>query len=344
MDPIHNSKLSTIDLDNFEIGDLQELAEETKKYAQYAKSPNTKKAYLSDWEDFVFWCHSKRLNPIPAIPQAVAVYLVSRAKYEWVNKKGKKQLPLKISSLERRLTSINQAHKLMNRPFDKHHPELQEVWKGLKKHLGIVRKCKEPILIDDLRKMMEAILVEKNGSKRLIGIRDRSLLLIGFVGAFRRSEIVGLNIEDVKFTREGVVVNLRRSKTDQEGEGRLVAIPYGSNILTCPVRNLKDWIDHSGIKEGALFRGINRHGQLQEEALTDHAVAIIIKRNKYLANRKESFSGHSLRAGFVTTAVLADVSEHSIMRQTGHKKSDTLKKYIRIGNMWKENAASKIGL
>lgn len=192
--------------------------------------------------------------------------------------------------------------------------------------------------------MMSSLNIALEGKQLLSELRDRSLLLIGFAGAFRRSELVGLNREDIKIIKEGIVVNLKKSKTDQAGSGREIAIPYGSIPITCPVRALQGWIQSAGIEAGPIFRPINKHGQIIPKALTSHSVALIIKRNQHIASRAQHFSGHSLRAGFATAAAIAGVPEHIIMRQTGHKKSDTIKRYIRLGNMWKENAASKVGL
>lgn len=186
--------------------------------------------------------------------------------------------------------------------------------------------------------------LQENEFSDLRGLRDRALLLMGFAGAFRRSELVALTTSDIKVTKEGVLSTIRKSKTDQESAGREIAIPYGSNPLTCPVRTLKDWLEASGIDNGAIFRPINKHGHIKNKALTAHSVALIIKRNKHIIERKNDFSGHSLRAGFATTAAIAGVPEHMIMRQTVHKKSDTIKKYIRLASMWKDNAATKVGL
>jgi integrase len=192
--------------------------------------------------------------------------------------------------------------------------------------------------------MIEAISNNEKNQIRLVDLRDKAILLLGFAGAFRRSELVGINCEDLKLARDGVIITLNRSKTDQEEQGRNIAIPYGANPLTCPIRALQDWIHFSGIQQGPLFRKINRHRQLGKYALSAHSIALIIKRNAYLKEKASSFSGHSLRAGFATTAALAGVPEFSIMRQTGHKRSDTLKKYIRSRDLWKDNPASRVGL
>lgn len=337
-------ELITVEATSYEVAEMQDLASQARDYAKLARSGNTNRAYASDWNDFAYWCASKRLNSMPAMPHTVAVYLADRAGNEWIDQKGKRQTPLKVASLQRRLTAISQAHCLAKIPFDRRHPDILQVWKGIRNKNGTAQVCKDPILLEDLREMISAVPIEKAGRPHLLGLRDRALLLIGFVGAFRRSELVSLHHADVKFSRDGIVVNLRKSKTDQEGRGREIAIPYGSNPLTCPVRTLQDWLTASKIEEGPLFRAINRHGQIKSSPLTSHAIALIIKRNDHIGDRKDSFSGHSLRAGFATTAAIAGVPEHVIMKQTGHKKTDTIKRYIRLGNMWKENAATKIGL
>jgi integrase len=329
------------------------LAKDAKEMAKFARSANTNKAYTSDWLDFSFWCESKGLSALPALPQTIGVYLISRVRSEWVDYKGKLQKPLKAASLRRRLTAISQAHLLANHPIDLKHPDIREVWKGIRNKMGTAQTGKDPILLEDLQQMIKAISLNEEKKNPLLGIRDRAILLIGFAGAFRRSEIVSLTIEDIKFVREGLIANLRKTKTDQEGKGRLVAIPYGSNILTCPVRTLQEWLEASKIEKGPLFRYVNRHGQLTEKALSSHSIAKIIKRNAHIKNnidlananknRVLDYSGHSLRAGFATQAAMAGLPEYMIAKQTGHK-SNVIKKYIRIGNMWTENAATKIGL
>jgi integrase len=211
-------------------------------------------------------------------------------------------------------------------------------FKGIKNIHGVPQISKNPILLEDLQSMLQKL------GDGLQGVRDRALLLLGFSGAFRRSELVSLKIEDLKFIREGIEVLLRRSKTDQSGKGQIVPIPYGSNPFTCPVRSVQSWIEASGISEGYLLRGINRHGHVSEKGMCSASVALIVKRNSHLRGNESMFAGHSLRAGFCTTAAMKGVPEHSIMRQSRHKKSDTVKKYIRIASMWQDCAATKLGL
>jgi integrase len=178
-----------------------------------------------------------------------------------------------------------------------------------------------------------------------LGLRDRALLLIGFSGAFRRSELVALDVSDVAFNREGLVVTIRRSKTDQESAGRKIGIPYGSNPATCPIRSLQDWLERSGIHEGPLFRPINRHGRMASVRLSGGAVAEIVKRYvEAVGLDATTFAGHSLRSGLATSAAMAGASERAIMAQTGHRSVNTVRRYIRDGSLFRENAVAVVGL
>lgn len=313
-------------------------------YAKNSRSKNTIKSYGSDWKDFSLWCQARGLSILPADPCTVACYLADRASQSYIDSSKNHRSPLKTSTLARRLSAISQAHKVAGVDFNRKHPLIQETWKGIKNTHGTTQNGKEPILIEDLRRMIDAIQVEIEGKSRLIGFRDKALLLLGFAGAFRRSELVSLQLCDLKLVRDGYIVKLKRSKTDQQGEGRYIAIPYGSNPSTCPVRALRDWIDVGCLLEGPLFMPINRHGQKSMKTMSSHAVAIIVK--KYAPTKEVAIglSGHSLRSGFATTAAMAGVQEYAIMKQTGHKRSDTLRKYIRSRDLWRDNPASKIGL
>lgn len=318
--------MNLVQVPPYEIANAELMAEKVKGYISNAKSENTKKAYRSDWRDFELWCQANGLISLPASPATVAAYLSDKA------------TSLKVSSLERRLVAIRQAHAISGHSFEKNNPCISETLKGIKNTHGTAQVMKAPIVIDELREMVKVL------KKDIIGIRDKALLLIGFTGAFRRSELVGICFEDLNFTKEGVEILLRRSKTDQEGKGAIVPIPYGSNPETCPIRSLLAWLEVSKIEQGHVFRSINKHGHISELGMNAASVALIIKRNGYIKDRSDKFSGHSLRAGFCTTAASRGVPEHAIMRQSRHKKSDTVKKYIRIANMWQDCAATKIGL
>lgn len=327
-----------------ELTELHNLALLAKKYAKAARSHNTNRAYRSDWEDFEFWCSMKKVNCLPADPSVVATYLADRATNSWKDRSEIERPPLKVSSLARKLSAISQAHLLAGFTFNRKDNVIAETWKGIKNTRTAAQVQKEPILLEDLKQMIVKNIPDEQDEKIAIKIRDKALLLLGFAGAFRRSELVAIDIEDIKFVREGYIVTLKRSKTDQEGVGREIAIPYGSNPLTCPVRALTDWLRLAKIESGPIFRPINRHGQVSPSRLTSQAVALIIKKNPHLPGKEMGFSGHSLRSGFVTTAALKGIAEHSIMKQTGHRRSDTLKKYIRKADIWVDNPAFKIGL
>jgi len=205
--------------------------------------------------------------------------------------------------------------------------------------MGTAPIQKAAALTDDIRAMIDAT------DAGLIGLRDRALILLGFAGAFRRSELVGLTVDDCAFGKDGLTVTLRRSKTDQAGAGRKIGIPYGSNPETCPVRNLQSWIEQGGVSGGPLFRSINRHGQVQPVGLSGIDVARVVKK---LAERagldSAKYAGHSLRAGHATSAAIAGASERSIMNQTGHRSVQMVRRYIRDGSLFRENSAGKLGL
>jgi integrase len=216
---------------------------------------------------------------------------------------------------------------------------VRNTMKGIRRTLGTAPAQKAPALTEEIRAMVEA------ADAGLIGMRDRALLLLGFAGAFRRSELVGLDVEDCTFGRDGLTVALHRGKTDQEGAGRKVGIPYGSYPATCPVCTVQDWLTQSAITTGPLFRSITRHGKVQERGLSGIDVARIVKKLcKRVGLEAARFAGHSLRAGHATAAAIAGASERSIMQQTGHRSVQMVRRYIRDGSLWRENSAGKLGL
>lgn len=303
------------------------LVERAKEYMSQAKADNTLRAYRADWREFSTWCLRNERTPLPASPETVVLYLTARAGV------------CRTSTLQRRLSAISQAHKAAGYETPTTAQAVRSVWAGIRRTHGTAQSGKEPVQTAELRLMLAAL------PPNVKGIRDRALLLVGFAGAFRRAELVALDVADVEFNGDGLVVTLRRSKTDQEGTGRKVGIPYGSNPSTCPVRSLKAWLEASCITEGALFRPINRHMQLQSGRLSDKAVALVVKQAAEGAGLDPArYAGHSLRAGLATSAAAAGASERSIMAQTGHKSVNMVRRYIRDGSLFRENAAAKVGL
>ncbi|HWQ55914.1 MAG TPA: tyrosine-type recombinase/integrase [Bryobacteraceae bacterium] len=310
-----------------ELGPLAAVADTAREYIRASKSDATRRAYRGDWSDFTAWCRANGAPALPASPDTVVLYVTAAAASH------------AVSTLTRRLAAISQAHKTAGYDSPTGAAAVRAVMTGIRRAKGTAQNAKAPTMTDDIRAMVAAL------PAGLLGVRDRALLLVGFAGAFRRSELVGLDQGDVETTRDGLVITLRRSKTDQEGEGRKVAIPYGSNPDTCPVRALDDWLAASGITTGPLFRYVNRHGQLGTQALSGFAVSKAVKRAVAAAGLDASkYSGHSLRAGLATSAAAAGVSERIIMKQTGHRSVNMVRRYIRDGSLFRENAAGQVGL
>ena len=303
-------------------------SEQVRQFIRASKAENTLRGYSADWRDFCGWSEAHGVSPLPATPDTVAAYIAECAGH------------LKPGSIQRRLNAIAEAHKAVGVESPTHSPIVANTMKGIRRTLGTAPGQKAATLTDDIRAMLDA------ADAGTIGFRDRALVLLGFAGAFRRSELVGFDIEDCNFSRDGLTVTLRKSKTDQTGEGRKIGIPYGSNPDTCPVRTIQAWIEQAAISaSGPLFRSINRHGQVQAGRLSGIDVARIVKKLAQRAGLDASkFAGHSLRAGHATSAAIAGASERSIMNQTGHRSVQMVRRYIRDGNLFRENSAGKLGL
>jgi integrase len=246
---------------------------------------------------------------------------------------------LKVGSIQRRLNAIAEAHKAVGAESPTLSGIVRNTLKGIKRKFGTAAAQKAPVLTSDIRAMVDGT------NAGLIGLRDRALILLGFAGAFRRSEIVGLDVQDCAFGKDGLTITLRRSKTDQDGQGRKIGIPYGSNPETCPVRTLQSWLEQTAIAEGPLFRSVNRHGKALARRLSPADVARIVKKlAKQAGLDPAKYAGHSLRAGHATSAAASGASERSIMNQTGHRSVQMVRRYIREGNLFRENSAGRLGL
>ena len=246
-----------------------------------------------------------------------------------------------MSTLKRRLVSIGVIHKLKGYYLDTKHPSIKENIMGIKRRKGSIQKGKKPILINDLKLIIDVIDQQKN--EDIKKLRDRSIILIGFSGGFRRNEIVALDFEDLDFVSEGLKIDIKRSKTDQFGEGSKKALPYFDNSQYCPVVSLQKWIKISKINSGSLFRRFSKGSKLSENRLTDQTVALLIKTYLQLAGiDSKKYSGHSLRSGFATSAAESGAEERSIMTMTGHKSTEMVRRYIKEANLFKNNALNKI--
>jgi len=309
--------------------ELARLACETRHFLAAAKAESTRRAYRSDWEHFESWCRAHGLQPLPAAAETVALYLTGLASSH------------RPGTLRRRLTVISHAHRTAGHPSPATMQQVLvgETLKGIRRTLGTAQSRKRPLRTEEIRAMIQALPENRQG------LRDRAVLLIGFAGGFRRSELTALVVEDVAADRQGLVVTLRRSKTDQEGQGRQVALPYGSHPETCPVRAYQSWVQAAGLESGPIFREVDRHGRIETRALHKDSIGLVVKRAAArIGLDAAQYAGHSLRAGLATEASRNGASELAIMRQTGHRSVQTVRKYIREGSLFRDNPAAKLGL
>ena len=299
------------------ITDLKSLELETLKNLKNSKSKNTLRAYQADFRDFSAFCNKNGLNSMPTEPKILSIYLTHLAASS------------KFSTLKRRIASISVIHKIKGHYLDTKHPIIMENLHGIKRVRGTNQKAKKPILINDLKMIINKIdEVKQSETKKF---RDKAIILIGFAGGFRRSELVNIDYEDLDFVNEGVKIFIKRSKTDQSGEGMIKAIPYFENQSYCPVNKLKDWIKLNHINSGKIFQ------------LSDKSIALIIKKYVLLSGLDPNkYGGHSLRSGFATSAAEFGAEERNIMAMTGHKTTQMVRRYIQEANLFKNNALNKI--
>ena len=312
------------------ITDIKALQEETLLNLQNSKANNTVRAYKSDFRDFELFCLQNGFKFLPSEPKIVSLYLTSLSTKN-----------AKMTTLKRRIVSIGIIHKLKGHYLDTKHPSIIENILGIKRRKGSIQNRKKPILISSLKRIINVIDDQKK--EEIKKLRDRTIILIGFSGGFRRNEIVSLDYDDLDFVPEGVKINLKKSKTDQFGEGFTKALPYFDNSQYCPVMTLKKWIEISKIISGPLFRRFIKGSKLSDNRLTDQTVALLIKEYLNLAGiDSKNYSGHSLRSGFATSAAESGAEERNIMAMTGHKSTEMVRRYIKEANLFKNNALNKI--
>jgi integrase len=326
------------------------------EFARHSRAPATETAYASDWADFSAWCDAAERISLPAEPVTIGAYLSDRSGI------------LKVSTLNRRLAAITAMHRLGGHGLDGKHPAIALVLAGIRRTYGTRQVAKQALLTEDLRRIVRKLRVERPG-----GCRDRAVLLVGFGAALRRSELIALDLDDITLTQAGLTILVRRSKTDQEGQGREIGIPRSRKSATCPVAALEAWLAKSPIdstyqddreqtetsrvdgkppnetSDAAKVSGGFRvplftrvdHGRITGDRLTGRAVAEIVKRAaKRVGIDPSKVAGHSLRSGFATSAARGGASLSDIMAQTGHKNSDVAMRYVQKGKIL-QNPASK---
>ena len=301
------------------ITDLKSIELETLANLKMSKANNTIRAYKSDFKDFSMFCAKNGFSSLPTDPKIISLYVTYLSSSR------------KISTLKRRIASISVVHRLKGHYIDTKHPLIIENLMGIRRKTGSFQKSKKPILINELKQIIKAIdATNKNKGKGRV-LRDKAIILTGFSGGFRRSELVSIDYNDLEFVSEGVKIFIKRSKTDQSGEGMIKALPYFENKEFCPVTFLKKWLDISRIRDGLIFN------------ISDKSVALLIKKYASVAGLDpEKYSGHSLRSGFATVSAEFGADERSIMTMTGHKTTQMVRRYIQEANLFKNNALNKI--
>ncbi len=321
------------------------------EYLRAARSEASRRAYASDWIHFTDWCDAQpEIQSLPAAAETVAVYLAEHADR------------LKASTLIRRCAAISALHQAAGHVSPTADPLVRATLAGIRRVHGTASDAKDPLVAHYVRRLLDAL--PREPEKALLAARDRCLLVLGFYGALRRSELVGLDVDDVEVNDQGLVVTLRRSKTDQDAAGRRIAMLHTGVADACPAEVYQEWLsalrssdpqtagqadDAPPLEQGRtkipVFRPINRHGQMGSNRLTDKAIARIVQRTALRAGLGDlDVAGHSLRAGFATSAAAAGKSERAIMKQTGHKSLPMVRRYIREGSLFRDNATDGLSL
>ncbi len=303
--------------------ELDAILQDARAFAAAARASNTRRAYAAQWRGFVAWCAAVGLRPLPAAPETVALYVTALAR-EGLS-------PASIDVALAALAKQHEAHALGSPCAS---PTVAAVRAGLRRTIGVAPRQAAPLRVDELRAVITAIGAD------LLGLRDRALLLLGWSSAVRRSTLVGFDVSDLVFTGDGLEILVRRSKTDQEGAGTWIGVPLAATAAHCPVRAVRAWLDAAAIRTGPVFRPL-RAGRVLEQRLSDRAVARVVQARAAAVGLDVSrLSGHSLRAGFVTSAARAGKSERAIMDQTGHRSVTIVRRYIRRAGLFEDNAAA----
>lgn len=318
--------------ENQRVTDNMGLSEKSKRRLQKTKAFNTLRAYDADWRDFIDWCAHHQAASLPAAPETIVNY---------INDLADADESVKANTVARRVTAISENHIAAGFDRDRNPAKagiVRATIAAIRREKGTFQQGKSPILLETL-----LLLVSGLTGNDLASHRDRALLLLGFAGAFRRSELVNVQIKDLTFTPQGLIIFIPRAKGDPLGRGSRIAIPYAPDPRVCAVRAVKLWLEASALTDGPLFRPLTKKGTLRPVQLSDKSVALIVKKYAALAGLDpKEFAGHSLRRGFATSAAQHDVGTLAIMRQTRHKSEKMVHRYIEQGNLFKENPLHRL--
>ena len=305
---------------------LAAAAAEASRYAQLATSPATWRQYQSSWSSFARWARDTGVGALPAQGEHIALYIAWRART---------RQPATIAG---DLAAIAAAHRAHGYDDPTKDASVKLVLKGIRRSRGVAQRKKTPLVVESMRAVLGTL------DDRVRGRRDRAMLLLGWAGALRRRELCALDQDDIALDEKGLILRVRRSKTDQMGVGVSIGLPRHEDARYDPVRAYCAWRECTGFDGGPVFRGINRHGGISRRRINDREVARLVKRVAAAAGLQGDYSGHSLRAGFATAAALAGASERSIMAQTRHRSVEVMRGYIRPASIWLENAAAVAAL
>ncbi len=292
--------------------------------------PSTVRAYTTDWKHFSVWCLTRGLIAIPARPDQVGDYLADLGE------------GYARATLRRKVAAIARASRLAGHPLDTRHPSIRDVLRGIGRTHGGPPKRAQALATEEIQKLVATC------ANDLVGLRDRALLLVGFAGALRRSELCAIEVEHITWKPRILELLIPRSKTDVESKGARIGIPRGKAEETCPVRALQAWLLNAGIERGHVFRAITRHSTVRASALSGEAVRLILLRRAQLAgvkgSRLEPISPHGLRAGFVTAAYRNNIPNEEIMGHTRHRSLTVMRSYVRRSKLSQASPAGKVGL
>jgi integrase len=303
------------------------LATEVAELRSHALAANSQRGYAADWRRFAAWCAAQGREALPASADTAGLYVADRS------------ATLANASLTRAIAAISRHHREAGFQSPTQDARFRQLMAGIRRKNRAPQGAKQALLVEDLFEILKQI--PGLGKSEAVEHRDRALLVIGFCGALRRSELVNLDVEDVHWASEGIILTLRWSKTDQAADGVEIGIPKGRKPATCPVTILRTWLDFAKIDSGPIFRPVQQNGKIVNRRLTDSSVALIVKRHVGHAGfAADTFSGHSLRAGLATSAAEAGQNEREIMNQTRHKSEKMVRRYIRKGSLFQGNVVS----
>jgi integrase len=323
---------------------IDQTVEQAKEYAKAAQAENTQRAYKADLADFTRYCDAHGFDPLPASPQTVALYLTDLSSTKCVRSNSGEMVTASVATILRRMVAITQAHKRAGLPNPINDPHVRSIVAGIKRTRGTAQRKKTALTGDRLKEVLAAIEGESTPGdpSTLKGKRDRAMLLLTWFTACRRSEIAALNVEDLRFDRTGLVVTIRKSKTDQTGAGREIGVPRIADRELCATTAVSAWIAASGINttSGPLFRSIDRHGNIGSR-ISPYDIARLVQRVTKAAGIEGDFAAHSLRAGFITSAASTKgVSEVDIQAVSGHRSITILRGYVRRANVFVDAPAT----